>query len=131
MPLKRLFRGAVVAGYIAFAAYWFLPYTYTFWAPEESSLLSYSGYGASLQLPNIVGNFIFAVWTILALGLFYFYRIARSGLIAFILINFLLIPFNGVSVETGVGSLLLGVTQVLDGVIMAMAFYSPLADEFR
>ncbi|MBW4490758.1 MAG: hypothetical protein KME12_23540 [Trichocoleus desertorum ATA4-8-CV12] len=68
---------------------------------------------------------------VLAAGLFRFRRWAKTLLPMYYVLGLLLLPFNGPYVESGWATVLIHSGVTLDGVILALVFFSPLKESFE
>jgi hypothetical protein len=130
MQLTKIFRIALVVGAVAYAAYWFLPYSYGYLDSATGSLLSYSGYGAIYSGNEFIDVAIFVVWLISAFGMFFYRKVARSIFLFLVVANTVAVPLYGLSVETAGGAMMLDVAHIADGMVLALAYFSPVKDEF-
>jgi hypothetical protein len=130
MEIKSLFRLLVIVGALAYAVYWFMPYSYGYLDSETGSLLSYGGYGAIYQGSEMLDRAIFGAWMISAFGMLLFRKVARTLFLVLIVVTTPVTVLHGVSVETAGGALMLDVANIADGMVLALAFFSPVKDEF-
>ena len=131
MDIKIIYRSSIVIGTLAYVIYFFLPYTYGYLDSDMGALLAYSGYGAIMQGGAVFGYAIFTAWIACAIGLFLFYNVARTAYVGLIIFTTALVPLLGTTVETAGGSLLIDISSIMDGAILAMAFFSPIRNEFK
>ncbi len=131
MDVKIIYRFCIILGTVTYTAYFFLPYTYGYLDSDTGNLLSYSGYGAMFQGNAVIEYIIFTAWLMCALGMFFFYKIARTAFVFLLVSTTALVPLFGASVETAGGTLLLDITNITDGFILALAFFSPIRNEFK
>ena len=125
-----LFRTLVVVGTISYIPYLFLPYTYGYLDSFTGSLLAYSGFNAIVTLPTILGYAMFIGWLVAAVGLFFFYTNALRLFVILVVGSLFLGPLSGIHIETAGGATLLAITCMADGAILALAYFSPVKDEF-
>ncbi|WP_092999113.1 hypothetical protein [Thiohalomonas denitrificans] len=130
MNAKMLFRIAVIAGAVTYVAYWFLPYTYGYLDTFTGSLLSYGGHDAVFVGPELFHNVIFVAWLVAAVGLLLFRKLARSLFLILVVTTMALSPLYGLSVETAGGATLISIANMADGVVLALAYFSPVKNEF-
>ena len=72
---------------------------------------------------------VFAV--VLTVGLFRFRRWAKTLLPMSFILGLVLIPINGPSVESGWASSLFYLGSLVDGIILALVYFSPLREFFE
>jgi hypothetical protein len=73
---------------------------------------------------------LLAVTVAISIGLFFFKRWARTLLLPIYGLSFLLTPITPLFVETGWSHLVFSLGDVLGGMIIALAYYSPISDLF-
>ena len=73
---------------------------------------------------------IFGAWMISAFGMFLFRKMARTVFLILIVVTTPASVLYGVSVETAGGALMLDVSNIADGMVLALAFFSPVKNEF-
>ena len=78
MQTDNAFRISIIIGVIAYLAYWFLPYTYSYLDPDIGDILSYAGYGAIYSGNDAVDILMFMVLMVSASGMFFYRKIARG-----------------------------------------------------
>lgn len=66
-----------------------------------------------------------------SVGLFLFRRWARLLLLPLYIVATLLVPANAVYIQTGWTRMLLGISTLLGGMVIALVFFSPLAEVFN
>jgi hypothetical protein len=130
MSPKTLFRIAVVVGAITYVAYWFLPYTYGYLDGFTGSLLSYAGHDAIFVGPELLHYAMFASWLVSAVGLLLFRKFARTLFLILVVFTTALSPLLGITVETAGGATLLSIANMADGLVLALAYFSPVKTEF-
>ncbi len=110
--------------------YWYAPWLYGYLSPDKQSLLSYGNFGAMIEPPEWWYQLNLIVILVIYAGLFKFREIFR-WLYLFVTV-FLLVtsPIYGVSIITGIEVFITGTSTMLNGFILALAFYSPLKEKF-
>lgn len=127
-----IFRLLVVIQALITAVYWLLPYFDYHWlSVEELLVLEGSGTGAVFIASSFFAWATFAVWMALSLGLYFFARFAREAFVVFYLANFSLALFMGIQVLTPLEQVVLGILQVGDGMLIAVAYFTSVSQKFR
>lgn len=127
-----IFRLLVVIQALLTALYWLLPYFDYHWlSVDELLVLEESGTGAVFIAGSSFAWTIFTVWMALSLGLYFFVRLAREAFVVFYLATFGLALFMGVQVLTPLEQVVLGVLQVGDGMLIAVAYFTSVSQKFR
>ncbi|WP_138438250.1 MULTISPECIES: hypothetical protein [Marinobacter] len=127
-----IFRLLVVVQALLTAVLWLLPYfDYQWLSIEELLVLEDSGTGAVFTSGNFIAWGIFTIWMALSLGLYFFVRLAREAFVVFYLVNFGLTLFMGIQVLTPLDQVVLGLLQVGDGMLIAIAYFTSVSQKFR
>ncbi len=127
-----IFRLLVVIQALLTAVYWLLPYVDYHWLSiEELLVLEDSGTGAALIIGDFFSWGMFAFWIALSFGLYFFVRFSREAFVIFYLVNFGLTLAMGVQVLTPVDQVVLGLLQVGDGMLIAVAYFTSVSQKFH
>jgi hypothetical protein len=102
----------------------------SFLSKEELDILSWGGYGASIQMPAFLHWALVASWVPLAFGMYLFKPLARKLYLWLVIIFILANPFFGLFVATGYEYMLYHISTFLDGAILVMAYYTSISNEF-
>jgi hypothetical protein len=128
----RLFQLLVVSSTVIYIIWFFLPYWSGYLSDDEYRLAEYTGYGAILPVNHFLYySAWFGLWLISALGLFFFQNWARHLYLALSLGTLFAVPFSGFLVAAPIDALFLNANLLLDGVILALAYFTPLAANFK
>jgi hypothetical protein len=128
----RLFQTLVVASTASYVIWFFLPQWSSHLSDPEYRLAELSGFGAVLPVdhPLYYGTW-FVLWLIAALALLFFQNWARHLYLVLSVLELILAPFSGFSVQAPLDSLFGSAALLMDGAILAMAYLSPLAQHFE
>lgn len=130
--MKKIFRILVVTSMVIYAVFWFLPYfTYLWTTTEVLNLLSFNGYGRLVQFPVLVEWALLFTWLLVSIGLITFNRSARNQFIVLNILSLVLIPLSGLIILSPMEALLFSIVGILDGAIISMFYFSPVAQEFN
>ncbi len=137
MKQIRLFQVFVIASTFSYVVWFFFPYisgrlANPLYLEIEQQVGQYAGLGALLPVhhPFYYGTW-FSLWLIASLGLFFFQNWARHLFLFLYVLGTLLTLVSGFSAQGPMENFFGGISTVLDGAILAMAYLSPLADGFR
>lgn len=132
MNQLQVFRFLVVTATVCYVMWFFLPFWSDYLTDIEYRAASYSGYGSLLpiQHPLYYGTW-FALSLIAALGLFLMKNWARHLYLVLSILGLASVPFSGFVIQPPLDTLFSSANQLLDGAVLAMAYLSPLADNFR
>jgi len=91
------------------------------------------GSGAALSRPALlaVGYAGSALAAVMVVGLFFFWKPARLLLLILWLLSLIISPFLGITVESPWATTLNGFSGVLEGIVIALVYFSPLAALFE
>lgn len=128
----RLFQSLVIASTASYVIWFFLPFWSFYLSDAEYRLAELSGFGAVLPVesPLYYGAW-FALWLIAALALLFFQNWARHLYLTLSVLGLVLAPFSGFVVQAPLDTLLGNAALIMDGAILAMAYLSPLAQNFQ
>lgn len=111
---------------------WLLPLAGPRWVPGfDVWLLRFDGYGAVLQHGLVVYWCLLASWVLILAGLYFYVAAARFALILIVIISAALSLTWGIRVLTSYESALDSLLAVVDGVVLGMAYWSPVRAEFE
>ena len=79
----------------------------------------------------VIEGFLLLLSVINSIGLFLFRRWARSMLVPLYVLALLLLPSNAVYIQTGWTKMLFNLSYLVSGMIIAIVFFSPLAEAFN
>ena len=129
--MTNFFRGLVLVNLIAFLVWYALPwFDEPFLSEQTINVLSWYGYEAIINVPAMINYFLLSAAVVIEVGLCFFIRISRPLFLILIVGEILLIPFQGLHVETGISRMLGAFVGVLDGAIIVMTFLPPIGNKF-
>ena len=99
-------------------------------SPFAGQIISLSGYGSAFELPEAVDWAIIVLWILLAIGIYNFKRLARTGYLVLLILELAVLPFIGMQILTAAELFLFSIVCILDGAILAMAFFSSVSEKF-
>lgn len=131
--MSKLFNGLVIVVLLITVSMWLtIPYIEKYWLSDQAmDLVSANGWGALVSVPTIFYWPILGYWIAVSVGLLLRIKPARTayvvGLVVFSIVDLVsgfvvLLPF-----EAG----LVGITSLLDGAIVAIAYFTSVEREFR
>ena len=130
MKLETVYRAAIISGALAYILFWFMPYTYGYFDGEIQAILSYTGYASIISFNETTGWLLFFMFLACSFGMFFYRKIFRTAFLMLIIFTTTLIPLLGLAVMTSVDTLFINITNIMDGVALAMAYFSPIKDKF-
>lgn len=129
--VNRVFRILVVAAFLLHAVLWLAPLVEHPWLESlDVWLLDFDGSGAVAPYNPILYWCLFSSWLLILTGLFFYVAAARSGLVLLTIISVALSIAWGIRVFTPCEAALSELLSVIDGALIAMAYCSPVRDEF-
>jgi hypothetical protein len=132
----RVFQILVVLSTLTYLSWFFFPNVLEYFANStyleiQYRLGRYNGFGAFLPVhhPLYYGTW-FGLSLLASIGVFFFQNWGRHLLLSLYALGVLLSLLSGFSVQGPVENFLGQLTVVLDGAVLAMAYFSPLAKHF-
>ena len=140
----RHFRILVVSTWLLYVFYTFYTYLpqhlpvsftpYFYWLSIYDSrlldLLSGGGYGALYETPRVVDVIVFWAWLFAAVGMLFLQNWGRYLYLMLLVFGFAQTAVSGIATLPPSQSVLLAVLSMLDGAIVALAFFSPIGSQF-
>ena len=128
----QIFRILIVISTLSYAVFVFLPYLdESFLTQQEIDVLTWSKYEALIIFPDWLSWFLIYIWLPLAIGMWFFNRLARTAYLCLSIFFLVFSAFSGLFVSTGLEIMLYQATAFLDGAIITMAYLTNLNDEFK
>lgn len=128
----RIFRSLVLISFGLYVLWFFFPWLEpSLYDEERLAIWGSSGFDAKLVLPDWYFYLWFAYWGVVAYGLYSFFGWSRDALIIGYIIGFFLTPVSGTTIQSPISEVLEGLNVLLDGVVIGMAYFSPIAERFR
>ena len=130
--MEQIFRVAIAISTITYAAYILSPYIDMSLLDQQTlDVLTWDRYGAIYEMPVLLDWFFVFLWLPLAIGMWVFNPLARTGYLGFSIFFLFLLPFEGLFVATGFEMMLYQATSFLDGAILVMAYFTGLNKRFK
>ena len=132
MTRVRVFQTLVVVSALLYIAWMVLPHLSRTFSPEVQELLAWGGYGGASWVIDPRFFLSIGIGKILSsLGLFLFLSWGRWLLLAVVTVSLVSVPFAGVSTGVPLDNIVGCLLSLTDGAILALAFFSPLAEAMR
>lgn len=129
MNLIRTFRILVAAATACYVVWFLLPYGAS---DLEQRIAEYSGHGAVLPIHHsFYYGAWFTLWLVAALGLVLLHNWGRHLYLALSLLGIVVTPFSGYLIQPPLDTMFSSANLLLDGVVLAMAYLSPVAASFK
>ena len=126
-----IFRTLIIVSIITYVSWTAIPFfDVPYYSERTLNLLSYNGSDALIIVPNYILWFIFSLWIILSIAIFNYWRYARVAYLVMLVISFFFVFISGLSIQTPVEILFVSITNILDGAIIAMAYFSQVSNQF-
>ena len=128
MSRIRIFQLAVITSAALYAVWLLLPYAQLGYSAGSQQLLGMSGYGAApfVQHPAFYLS-IAAAKLLASVGLLFFAPWSRWLLLAVIAVSLCSVPYSGVTVSAPLDGFIGSLAGLADGIVLALAFWSPIA----
>lgn len=132
MTRVRAFQTLVVISALLYIAWMVLPHLSRSFSPEIQKVLASGGYGGASWVTDPRFFLSVGVGKLLSsLGLFLFLSWGRWLLLAVVAVSLASVPFAGVSIGVPLDNIVGYLLSLTDGAILALAFFSPLAEAMR
>jgi len=129
--MTKIFRLLVLVSAGLYVLWFYFPYVdallYDEWRVD---IWNQSGFDAKFDFPGWHFYLWLVYWPVVWYGLFNFYRWSRDALIIGYILSYFLAPIYGTSIQSPVSGVVGNLSTLLDGIIIGMAYFSPLADRF-
>lgn len=126
-----VYLSSVIAGCAFYVMYWFAPWAYGLFPGETQSILSYSSFDAWFEIPEWFSWGLFLTMLISYAGMFLFVKMFRTIFLVLNVVVILSSPVYGVSILTGLEVILVDASTLLSGVILGIAYFSPVSERFE
>lgn len=130
--MRRLFRTLLVASLLLYVG-WVASYYYAFvlFSEDVAKVVVHNGAEAWVYLPEGLFWILPVLWLIATIGMWQFSQGARGFFVALTLASIALSVVSGISIQSGPQAAVAQVINLIDGAILAMAFFTSLDSEFR
>lgn len=130
--MTRIFRSLVLLSLGLYVLWFYFPYLDPYLFDEERLVIwDYSGFDAKFEFPIWHFYLWLAFGAVVTYGLYNFAKWSRDLLIIGYIVGYFLAPIYGTAIQSPVSGVLGDLTTLLDGIIIGMAYFSPLAGRFR
>jgi len=128
----KIFRILIIINVVVYLCAIALPFIDSNWLSEkEFDVLSYLGYEAIIELPSIINWIILLSWFLIITGMYFFISSARHFFLLWVCFTTALAITSGMSVMTALDVLYSDLGGLLDGAILAMAYFSDVSTHFQ
>ena len=130
MKIETTFKISIIASCALLLVYWFAPWFYGYLDSETQQILSWGGYKSALSVQNWFWN-IFLFFSIISyVGIFLLRKVFRTLFLVIVISSLALSSVSGMSVITGFEVLIIDASTMLNGFIIAIAYFSELKSKF-
>ena len=95
-----------------------------------SSLLEWNLYNAIIAVPIQITWIMFLLFNMASIGMFFFQRNFRTIFLVLLIVSLVITPLQSISVMTALDASMMYYISIIDGFILAIAYYSRLSDKF-
>lgn len=128
---KKIFRVLIVIDILLYLSALTLPLIDGSWLSEkELDVLSYLGYEALVVMPSFVHWFILISWFSIIIAMYFFVPVSRLFFLAWLILTTILVIISGMNVMTPLDAFHSDMGNILDGVILSMAYFSGVSQRF-
>ncbi len=130
MNLLRIYHISLIASCVLYLAYWFAPWLYGYLDTESQQILALEGSKATLTLPVVFWDFYLFFTLVSYVGMFLLRKAFRTLFIVLLVGIFPVQSLMGIGVTTGIESVIVEISTLLTGVVIALAYFTELKDKF-
>lgn len=130
--MTKTFRLLVLLSLGLYVLWFYFPYLDPYLFDDERlAIWDYTGFDAKFEFPLWHYYLWLAFWAVVTYGLYNFAKWSRDLLIIGYIVGYFLAPVYGTAIQSPVSSVLGNLNTLLDGIIIGMAYFSPVAERFR
>ena len=131
LTMTRTFRSLVLLSLGLYVLWFFFPYLDPYLFDEERlAIWDYSGFDSKFEFPLWHSYLWLAFWAVVTYGLYNFAKWSRDVLIIGYIVSYFLAPIYGTTIQSPLSSVLGDLTTLVDGIVVGMAYFSPVAERF-
>lgn len=127
---RNIYRISIVIGGLLYVAFWFAPAVYGIFPEDTRNLLAYHGYGALIQLPMWAWWLYLGITISAYIGMFFLRKVFRALFVLVIAAGLAMEPALGVNITPGATLFMVDLSTFLQGFVLAIAYLTPLNNEF-
>jgi hypothetical protein len=128
--LVGFYLGSLVLSCGLYVMFWFFPWAYGWLSSDMQGVLAFGGAGARFDLQEWFYWSMFAATLISYIGMAAFRKVFRAAFLGLTVFGLVVSPVYGVSVITGIEVCMIDTSTLLAGVVLGMAYFSPLNEYF-
>ena len=129
--MKTIFRALIILTVLIYVIFIAKPYfDSSFHSKDLLDLLAWNGFEALVFLPEWANWIITLIWLPISLGMYCFNKQSRLAYLIAAVFFTLSLPLFGTQVFTGTEIMLYQLIATLDGIILTMAYFTSISDEF-
>ncbi len=130
--MVNLFKSVVVFSYCLYFVGYFLPVIYLFLENQEiNDALSWSGYGAMIEIHHYIGWMVFLGFAVAFYGMLNFKSWSRPLFVALIAFTHLSTGVQGIAVFTAMDGVLSHLMNLADGATIVLMYFTELSKKFN
>ena len=130
--MKTIFRSLIILSVVIYTVIIAKPYfDSSFHSKDLLDLLAWNGFEAIVFLPEWANWIIILIWLPISLGMYYFNKQSRLAYLIAAIFFTLTLPLFGTQIFTGTEIMLYQLVATLDGIVLTMAYFTSISDEFK
>ncbi len=130
MNLLKTYQASLIISCLLYVSFWFSPWLYGYLDAESQQILSYGGIKASIYLPDWFFNIYLALTIISYIGMYLFRKAFRLLFVLVLVVSIPLGTLFGMVVMTGIEAAMLDISNILSGIVIALAYFTELKSKF-
>ena len=130
--MVNLYKSIVLFSYLVYVLVFFIPYLDPYLYEQETrGVLSWTGYGALIELHNSVSYIFLMAYSITLYGMIQFRAWARPLFVTLTVMSIISNGVQGINVFTAIDSVLTYLTNLADGATIVLMYLTSVSNKFK
>ena len=130
--MVNLYKSIVLFSYLVYVLVFFIPYLDPYLYEQETrGVLSWTGYGALIELHNSVSYIFLIAYSIALYGMIQFRAWARPLFVTLTVMSIISNGVQGINVFTAIDSVLTYLTNLADGATIVLMYLTSVSNKFK
>lgn len=130
--MEKYFRWIPIIQLLLLMIWFFMPWDFAY-KNQADMALTWAGANALLDRETtfVLSNFLTGIYAVAYIGLFFLQRWARILFLILCIFGGFIIPVYGISVQSGIESMLGYFMSLIDGVLIAVLYFTNASKKFN
>ena len=130
--MDKLYKSLIVVGSTSYVLWFFQPYnTIEIYDAEVFKALAWGGHGAIDILWSPIFYITLILYLFSAVGMWFYINWARNLFVMLTVTYIVMTPIGGISVGTSIDATLIYLTNLSDGALLFMCYFSSVAEKYK